>query len=56
MFFVGSQQQRSEDQLLTIILNDINDQFPIIQTTHITASEQSEEVSILFLSTYIVFS
>lgn len=41
--FSGSYQRYSEEQTLRIILEDINDQFPIIETTIIEVSESLEQ-------------
>lgn len=41
---LGSYQRYSEEQTLTIILEDINDQTPIIETKTITISEELTEV------------
>lgn len=42
---LGSYQRYTEDQTIKIILEDINDQTPIIETKDITISEQLKEVT-----------
>lgn len=47
LIFPGAYQRYSEEQTLKIVLIDINDQMPIIETTSITISEEMKQGEII---------